>query len=186
MRAAAAGLARVVYRAEVVGRDRVPAGGAILVANHESVIDPFLLGRVTARPIRFLAKAELWDRRAVAWWMEALGGVAVERGRGDRDALARLEALLRDGWLVALFPQGTVNAGGPWHRGAAKLALATGAPLVPIRIEGSGSAVGGGRIGFPRIRLVVGEPLRVEPARATVASARALTEQIADAIRAAR
>ena len=53
-------------------------------------------------------------------------------------------------------------SGGTWTRGAARLALATGAPLVPVRIVGTARALSRGRVGFPRIRLVVGEPIPVE------------------------
>ena len=68
--------------------------------------------------------------------------------------------------------------GGAWTRGAARLALATGAPLVPVRIVGTRQALSQGRIRFSRIRLVVGDPIPVERAKPTVAAARALTAQL--------
>jgi 1-acyl-sn-glycerol-3-phosphate acyltransferase len=83
---------------------------------------------------------------------------------------------------VALFPEGTVK-GGTWTRGAARLALRTGAPLVPVRIVGTKRALTRGRIGFPRIRIVVGEPIEVEPAKPTVAGARELTDVLEAAVR---
>src|SRR6185503_10650086 len=57
------GLVRRVYRMEVAGAERIPTGGAILVANHESRLDPFALAAVTSRPIRYMAKEELWRWR---------------------------------------------------------------------------------------------------------------------------
>jgi 1-acyl-sn-glycerol-3-phosphate acyltransferase len=87
----------------------------------------------------------------------------------------RAEELLRAGESVAIFPQGTVR-GGAWTRGAARLALATGCPLVPVRIVGTARALSRGRIGFPKIRVLVGEPIPVARATPTVASARELTQ----------
>jgi 1-acyl-sn-glycerol-3-phosphate acyltransferase len=178
-------LTRLLYRLEVSGAP-VPPGGAVLAANHESVLDPFLLGLVTRRPVRFMAKAELWRFRPIGKAIEAMGGLPVDRGRGDRDAMAGLSALLRDGWLVGIFPEGVVRETETWHRGAAKLALLTGAPLVPVLIDGSGKALGRRRFGFPRIRLIVGEPILVEASKPTIAGAKALTAQLQAAVEALR
>lgn len=174
-------LARLLYRLEVVGR--VPPGPCVVAANHESVLDPFLLALAAEQPLHFLAKEELWRFRPVAWLMDALGGIPVARGRGDRDVLARSVALLEAGEAIAIFPEGTV-AGGIWTRGAARIALEAGVPLVPVRIVGSGRAVARGRIRLPRIRVVVGEPLEVERAKPTVRVARALTQQLEARVRA--
>ena len=165
-------LARLLYRIELVGR--IPPGASVVAANHESVLDPPLLALASRRPLRFLAKEELWSNRFGAWLMESLGAVPVARGREGYIAIDRAEQLIRAGELVAIFPQGTV-AGGTWTRGAARLALATGVPLVPVRIVGTAKALSRGRIGFPRIRIVVGEPIPVELAPPTVAAARELT-----------
>jgi 1-acyl-sn-glycerol-3-phosphate acyltransferase len=178
-------LARLLFRLRVSGA-RVPAGGAILAANHESVLDPFVLGLVTRRPVRFMAKIELWRFGAVGRAIEALGGLPIDRGRGDRDALAALAVLVREGWLVGIFPQGVVRDAPTWHRGAAKLALMTGAPLVPVLIDGTAKALSRGRIGLPRLRVVVGEPIHVEPAKPTIAASKALTEQLRLAVEALR
>ena len=151
-------------------------GPAVLIANHESVLDPLVLGCAIERDLRFLAKAELWRYRPVGWAMDALRGIRVDRGRGDRDALAEARRALEAGEAVAIFPQGAVRAGGPWHRGAAKLALATGAPIVPVRLVGTARALSRGRVGFPRLVVIVGEPIRVDPGPVTIAAAKRLTE----------
>jgi 1-acyl-sn-glycerol-3-phosphate acyltransferase len=176
--------ARLLYRLRVDGS--VPAGPGILAANHESVLDPFFLGLVTRRPVRFVAKKELWRFRIVGAAVEAMGGLPVDRGRGDRDAMAALAALLHDGQLVGIFPEGVVRETDTWHRGAAKLALLTGAPLVPVLIDGSARALSRARVGLPRIRLVVGEPIAVEPAKPTIASSKELTERLRLAIESLR
>lgn len=167
---------RLLYRVEIVGR--VPRAPCVVVANHESVLDPPLLALAAEQPLRFLAKEELWRWRPAAWLMDALGGIRVARGRGDRAVLARAVALLDSGESVAIFPEGTVH-GGVWSRGAARIALEAGVPLVPVRIVGSGRAISGRRLGLPRIRVVVGEPIDVARARPTVAAARELTDQVA-------
>ena len=176
MRAVVWPLARLLYRVEIVGR--VPPGAVVVAANHESVLDPPLLALTATQPLHFLAKVELWRYRPGAWLMDALGGIPITRGRRDRDALARALELLETGEAVALFPQGTIR-GGPWSRGAARLALSAGVPLVPVRIVGAARAASRGRIGFPRIRLVVGEPIPVERATPTIAAARELTDRLA-------
>jgi 1-acyl-sn-glycerol-3-phosphate acyltransferase len=174
---------RGLYRLHVEGgRSLPPAGPAVLVANHESVLDPFVLGCAVERELRFLAKAELWRHRPVAWAMDGLRGIKVERGRGDREALAEARRALEQGDAVAIFPQGAVRATGPWHRGAAKLALATGAPIVPVRLLGTARALSAGRLSFPRIVVVVGEPIIVSPGPATIAGARQLTDRLRAAV----
>jgi 1-acyl-sn-glycerol-3-phosphate acyltransferase len=165
-------LARLLYRIEIVGR--VPPGPCVVAANHESLLDPPLLTLAAAQPLHFLAKVELWRYRPGAWLMDALGGIPIRRDRRDLLSVRGAEELLRAGESVALFPQGTVR-GGAWSRGAARLALATGAPLVPVRIVGTARALSRGRIGFPRIRIVVGAPIEVDAARPTVSAARELT-----------
>jgi 1-acyl-sn-glycerol-3-phosphate acyltransferase len=169
------GLARLLYRLEVVGR--VPSGACIVAANHESLLDPPLLALASPRPLHFLAKVELWRYRPGAWLMDALGGIPIRRDRRDLLSLGRAHELLRAGECVAIFPQGTVR-GGAWTRGAARLALTTGVPLVPVRIVGTARALSRRHVGFPKIRIVVGEPIRVPAARPTVSASRALTREL--------
>jgi 1-acyl-sn-glycerol-3-phosphate acyltransferase len=176
-------LARLLYRIEIVGS--VPPGPVIVAANHESMLDPPLLALVARRPLHFLAKVELWRYRPGAWLMDALGGIPIRRDRRDLLSVGRAEELLRAGESVAIFPQGTVQ-GGPWTRGAARLALATGVPLVPVRIVGTKRALSKGRLSFPKIRLIVAEPIPVERAKPTVAAARELTAELEKRVDAAR
>ena len=161
---------------------RVPPGAVVVAANHESVLDPPLLALAANQPLHFLAKVELWRYPPGAWLMDALGGIPITRDRRDRDALVRALELLEAGEAVALFPEGTVR-GGVWTRGAARLALTAGVPLVPVRIVGSGRALSRRRVGFPRVQLLVGEPIPVERARPTVAAARSLTDRVVDSVR---
>jgi 1-acyl-sn-glycerol-3-phosphate acyltransferase len=179
--------ARAVYRMEIAGRERIPADGpCILVANHESVIDPFVLGLATPRIVRFMAKAELWRSAAARAFMEGLGAFPVDRGRADFDAFSRAGRLLADGEILGIFAQGTCKPlrRSPFMRGAARLALGTGSPLVPVALVGTEQALRPHRfkLGLPRIRVLVGRPFEVAGSRPTVAAARELTRRIEDAI----
>jgi 1-acyl-sn-glycerol-3-phosphate acyltransferase len=168
-----------VYRLEVRGAEHVPPrGGVIVVANHASLIDPLVLMTAIPRTLRFLAKEELWSNRLLGPLLDALGAVPVVRGRGDVAALRRLVGLVEAGEAVGVFPEGGVRSAGGWHRGAARLALETGAPIVPVRLVGTGDALRRGHVGFPRVAVVCGETIPVERARPTIARARALTELV--------
>jgi len=171
-----------LYRVEVRGVENVPAvGPCILVANHESLIDPWILCLATPRRVRFMAKAELWRYPGIRWAMEAYGTFPVERGNGDTGAMRRAGELLAAGELLGMFPRGTSKPTGSrvWHRGAARLALAHGAPLVPIRLVAT-------RQLLPRrpIRVLVGIPIEVSQQRPTIATARELTTRVEAAVEA--
>ena len=176
-----------LYRVDLRGRERIPeTGPVILCSNHESMIDPWLLGLATLRPIRYMAKAEFFRMRLLRPVMEAYGTFPVERGTGDRGAVGRGQQLLAEGQALGIFPQGTClpYRRRPWLRGAAKLALAGGATIVPVCIVGSERALRPGKfkLGLPRIRILVGEPIPVAQARPTVAAAKSLTLQIERAV----
>ncbi len=176
-------LMRALYRLEVVGADRLPVTGPVVIApNHESVLDGIVLGAAISRELRFLAKAELWRSRLLAWALDGLGAIRIERGCGDQFALVRMRQALDAGQAVAIFPQGAVRGDRPWHRGAARMALVTGAPLVPIRLIGTAQALSRGIIGFPRLRVIVGEPIEVARAPEDPVAATALTERLRVAV----
>jgi 1-acyl-sn-glycerol-3-phosphate acyltransferase len=176
-----------LYRVEVQHPEHITATGpVILVANHESMLDPFLLGLVTRREVRYMAKAELWRSPVVGPAMEAFGCIPIERGTGDRRAVGRAEQLLEQGQVLGIFPQGTClpYRDRPWFRGAARLALSTGTTVVPVCIVGSERALRPRKpkLGLPRIKLIVGEPIPVEAAKPSVTSAKALTARFEEAI----
>ena len=175
-------LMRRLYRIEVVGGDRIPAAGPCIIApNHESIVDPFILAVVTTRPIHYMGKAELFRRRPVAAVLRSLNTFPVERGSGDQAALTEAARLLERGAVLGIFPQGTSKQSQGverrWHRGAARLALVTGCPLVPVRMTGTR-----GRPFRTRVRIEVGEPIPVVPAKPSVAAARDLTRRLEAAV----
>jgi 1-acyl-sn-glycerol-3-phosphate acyltransferase len=173
---------RLLYRVQVEGREHIPRkGGCLLAANHDSSIDPAILALTTERPIRFIARAELW-KPGLRRLLDTLGAIPIRRGAGDRSALRRAARHIRAGELVAIFPQGTVLRfrQRPYRSGAARIALETGAPIVPVRLIGTGRAFSlfPPRISFPRLRVVVGEPLPVEQGEPTIESAKELTAEL--------
>lgn len=151
----------------------------ILAANHESIWDPFILGVATPREIHYMAKSELFEPRLLGKVMRSLNAFPVERGGGDRAAMSEAGRLLAGGAVLGIFPQGTSKRERQigWHRGAARLALATGAPLVPVRLTGTKPL-----LRPTRVRIVVGEPIVVPVGRPTVAAAKELTERLEQAI----
>ena len=173
-----------LYRAEIVGAEQIPASGpTILVANHESLLDPWFLCLATPRRVRFMAKAELWRYPVVRWAMEAYGTFPVERGRGDTIAMGRGGELLDQGEILGMFPRGTSKPSGNriWHRGAARLALAHDAVLLPVRLENTRQL-----LPRRRVRVVVGSPIELDRDRAVSAEARDATARAEAAVNALR
>lgn len=134
-------------RPTVEGVDRVPRRGpAILCANHLSMIDPVLIPLLLDRPIVFLAKSEYFHTAPTKWLFDGLGVVPVARegGSAAQASLDRGTAVLRDGGLLSLFPEGTRSPDGRLYRGKTgpiRLALRTGAPIVPVGILGTGDII---------------------------------------------
>lgn len=178
-------LVRLVWRLDVRGAERLPEGPAVVAANHESLLDPFFLAAAFRRPLRYLAKDELFVG-PLAPLLRSLGAIRVARGRGDRAAVAAGVEALRAGHAVAVFPQGSVLAHRerPWLRGAARLALTVGAPILPVCLVGSERALRPVRlrVGFPSVKVLVGEPIRVEAGPVTIAGAKCLTERVRSAV----
>jgi 1-acyl-sn-glycerol-3-phosphate acyltransferase len=154
----------------------------VIAPNHDSVLDGIVLGAAISRELRFLGKRELWQSRLLGWVLDGLGAVGIKRGCSDHLALARMRHALETGQAVAIFPQGAVRGNRVWHRGAARLALVTGAPLVPVRLIGTAQALSQGRIGFPRVRVIIGEPIAVVRAPEEPVAATKLTERLRIAV----
>jgi 1-acyl-sn-glycerol-3-phosphate acyltransferase len=116
-------------RLEVVGAEVLPLSGPImLVANHDSHWDPVVVGVAAnhRRQVRALAKSSLWNVRPLAWVLNGMGQIPIERGRGDTKALAAAIERLNDGACIGVFPEGTVSNGRTLRAlsGAGRLALA--------------------------------------------------------------
>src|SRR5215213_1508903 len=162
---------RLYFRMRVQGLEHVPReGAAILTPNHKSFWDSFFLGVCTRRHLRFMAKTELIQGR-YGPLLVRLGAFPVRRGQADEDALETARTVLRQGGLLALFPEGTrirdpENLGHP-RRGAGRLALEAGSPLVPCAITGTEKIFRGG---FPvprRVQVAFSAPIPVSDLAAT-------------------
>jgi 1-acyl-sn-glycerol-3-phosphate acyltransferase len=141
VRLLAAGLLRSWFRIHVSGIENLPDGrGAIVAANHKSFLDAFFIALATRRHARTMAKATLF-RGPLGWLLLRLGAFPVRRGEGDAAALATARAILADGGLLVVFPEGTridePDALGSPHHGAGRLAIEGQAPIVPVAILGT-------------------------------------------------
>src|SRR3989440_6458725 len=168
---------RIIWRPARCGREHIPRSGPLILAsNHRSFLDPFLVGICVRRPVYFVAKQELFAKRWQAWLLNALGAFPVRRGESDQEMMRTARQIVERGDPVVMFPEGTrIREGsvGKPRRGVGRLALETGAPVVPIAIAGTEHARRGWRIRPVKVRLRCGRPLtfpRVEQPSPSLAS----------------
>ncbi|CAN7593426.1 lysophospholipid acyltransferase family protein [Paenibacillus sp. LjRoot153] len=144
----------VFFRMRAIGMENVPTQGAVvLCGNHTSFLDPPFLGSPLRRKVHFMAKAELFDIPVLGSIISKVGAFPVKRGGVSRESIRLAVQLLRDGNMLGVFPEGSrSNAGGMGKKGAASLALKSGAAVVPVAIVGTYSL-------FRRMTIVYGTPL---------------------------
>lgn len=139
------GISRVIsktyLRVYCEGVENVPETGACLVvSNHVSGLDPFLIGTMINRPIHYVAKVELYRGPVLSWLLYKLGAIPIDRSILDLSAARTVHRLHREGEMVGIAPEGTRSRTGeilPFTIGATKLALRTRTPLVPAAIYGT-------------------------------------------------
>jgi 1-acyl-sn-glycerol-3-phosphate acyltransferase len=159
---------RLAYRLRCRGRVHIPRSGpALYVSNHQSHLDPPIVGCLTG-PLASLARADLLD---VPFWgtvMHQIGAIPIQRDRGDTGAMRAAIEVLEAGGRVLVFPEGTRTRDGEigvFRPGLLVLLKRTGAPVVPIAIDGAFAAWPIGR-GRPRLRgrisTIAGEPIPAE------------------------
>lgn len=171
-RSIASPIARLVFRPRIVGRNRIPkTGPVILAANHRSFIDSVVLTLVAPRMVVFLAKSDYFTGRGLKGALQRrffhwIGAVPVERhaGRDAQDALDAGLELLRAGKAFAIYPEGTRSLDGRLYRGrtgVAWLAMTSGAPVVPVGLVGTAELqpVGSSRIHRARVTVRFGAPI---------------------------
>lgn len=164
----------------VEGRQHIPPEGPVLFCcNHISAWDPPVVGCAATRQVYFMAKRELWRIPVLRSVITALGAYPVDRKRADLSSVRRSLELLEKGQAVGVFPEGTRSRTGklgPLRSGGAKLALRTGAAVVPMAI------VGPYRL-FRPLHVRIGRPLYfgrdLNPSREKV---RAVRDEMARAI----
>jgi 1-acyl-sn-glycerol-3-phosphate acyltransferase len=175
--------AYVFLRARSIGTDNIPQSGPVIIApNHFSFMDHFLCGAFTRRKLRFMAKSQLFTPPMVHIYSP--GGVfPVRRGAQDEDAFITAGKILQDGGVVCMYCEGGRSRTGDLATkakpGIGRLALETGATIVPVAIHGSAKVRNWKRLQFPKIIVQYGEPFRFEQVHAPVRSQhQAVADQI--------
>ena len=132
-----------LFRVRVEDRENIPATGPVIfAANHRSFMDSIFLPLVLRRRMTFVAKAEYFDDPRSAWFFRAVGQIPIRRegGSASERALDAATDVLEHGGQFGIYPEGTRTRDGLLHRGhtgVARLALRTGAPLVPVGLIGT-------------------------------------------------
>jgi len=157
---------KVFFGMEIQGEKNIPsAGGVVLASNHLSYLDPIVTGLLTTRKINFMAKEELFRNFPFRLLISSLGAFPLKRGRFDRTAYKKALHVLREGKVLVLFPEGTRRQRkrgiDSLQKGAARIALRAGVPLVPIAIQGTDEALPRGRkiVRIAKINVRIGRPL---------------------------
>lgn len=157
-------VARLLWRLEVRGTEKVPGGPFVLSAVHRSNIDFLLVSAVTRQRLRYMGKHTVWKYALPGRFFTALGAYPVRRGSADREALRTTQQVLRAGEPVVMFPEGTRRTGPvveDLFEGPAFVAGRTGAPIVPVGIGGSEAVMppGSKLIRPGRVTLLIGDPI---------------------------
>ena len=191
-------LLRVLYRVRTEGTKRIPhRGPVILASNHQSFIDSVFLPLVVRRRVTFVAKAEYFETWKTAWFFRAVGMIPLKRdgGSASQRALIAAREVLEQGGALGIYPEGTRSPDGrlyKGHTGVARLAMQTGARVIPVAQSGTADVqpIGSKTIKlFRPVTIKMGEPL-VWPgstpsgngSETDNSSLRAFTEEIMEAI----
>jgi 1-acyl-sn-glycerol-3-phosphate acyltransferase len=187
VRGALLGFARVWFRLSVEGREHIPQDRPFIVAPiHRSNID-FLLALVCSPPsarLRYMGKDSIWKYEGLGRFFTALGGFPVSRGTADREALRICTEVIERGESLVMFPEGTRQTGpevAHMFDGPAFVQSRTGAPILPVGIGGSETAMPKGAkfIKPHKITVVIGELLEAPVAEGGRAKRQALRDQTA-------
>jgi len=182
-------LLEVFATLEIEGWEEIPDGACLFASNHQSMVDPPLVGSCLPREISFVARRSLFDNPVFGFVIRACHSIPLDRGQADVGAIRSALAALSAGRGLLIFPEGTRSADGviaEAKAGAGLLACKSGAPVVPIQIRGARDVLPRGAlfpVGSARIRVRFGralaaadyDPGRDHPERFLEASRRILT-----------
>jgi 1-acyl-sn-glycerol-3-phosphate acyltransferase len=156
----------LVHRLRAIDAQNVPNGGVILAVNHASFMDHFFLGALLRRRVRFMAKSQLF-KAGLPNYIFSHGGVfPIRRGHHDEDSFKTAAVLLDRGDPIVMYPEGGRSRTGDIAErarpGVGRIALASGAPVVPVAILGSYQLRNWKRLQFPRITVQFGAPFKFD------------------------
>jgi 1-acyl-sn-glycerol-3-phosphate acyltransferase len=159
--------ALIAYRARAYGAENVPNGPVILAPNHASFMDHFFTAVFVRRHVQFMAKSQMFGSGPLSWIYSHGGVFPVRRGFADEDALMTASAVLDRGGALGMYCEGgrtrTGKIADEAKPGIGRLAIESGAPVVPVAILGSHQVRNWKRGQFPKVIVEYGTPLRFEP-----------------------
>jgi 1-acyl-sn-glycerol-3-phosphate acyltransferase len=158
----------VMLDLKVYGRENIPAeGGVLVISNHQSYLDPAILGAQLWRPMSYLAKSELWKNPVFGALITSLNAYPVRQGAGDVGAIKETISRLQEGHLLNIFPEGSRTEDGdllPIQAGVALVIRKAEVPVVPAVVDGSFYAWPKGRV-LPAshpVRVMYGKPMKLD------------------------
>jgi len=153
----------LIYRVRAIGLENVPRQGPLVLApNHFSQMDHFFIGVYLRRKVRFLAKSQLFGPPFLTYIYKHGGVFPVRRGHHDEEAIETARILLDQGEMLLVYAEGGRSRSGELGQpkpGIGRIALETGAPIVPVCINGSERVRRWKRLRFPRVTVQFGEPI---------------------------
>jgi 1-acyl-sn-glycerol-3-phosphate acyltransferase len=177
-----------LFRVRGIAPDLVPPSGPVILApNHSSFMDHFFLGASIRRKVSFMAKSQLF--KPPLQFIYSHGGVfPVRRGFRDEEAFVTAAAILERGGCIAMYCEGGRSRSGKIgdraRPGIGRLALESGATIVPVAIHGSERVRNWKRLRFPKVTVLYGEPFRYERVEeATRDQQQAVADDILEAIK---
>lgn len=151
------------WRLEATGIEKIPPGGVLLAANHQSLADPPLIGCVLKRAIYYFAKEELFHYPILGWWIKKCNAFPVRRFDHDVGAFKHAQHLLQNGQIVLVFPEGRRSRTGEIGKakpGVGMLAYKAQVPVVPVCVVNSNKMSS-----FAKIRIAFLDPIYPEPTK---------------------
>jgi 1-acyl-sn-glycerol-3-phosphate acyltransferase len=158
---------RLLYRLHAVDLQNVPARGPVVLApNHFSALDHWFVGLLLRRQVRFMAKSQLFKGPFLEFVLSHAGAFPVRRGQHDEEAIITAQAILGQGGVLVMYVEGGRSRSGrigtSARPGIGRLALETGAPVIPVAIVGSERARNWRRLEYPAVTVRYGEPIRLD------------------------
>lgn len=149
---------KLFFRIKVNGRENLPkTGGVIMMSNHISAYDPPLLAAIFSRPVRFMAKKELFENPIIRFVLFLADAFPVDRSKNDITAVKKALSILKEKEVLGLFPEGTRRPEGKLgtpKSGSVMLAFKSGAPILPVGIKNVKTK--------GRITINIGEPFKLD------------------------